>query len=67
MRYGFKHYTRAQAVLLVLVTVALEFPARMVHAALRGSFQELKEIADAYYALLVSLVGTARANFPRMS
>ena len=67
MLYGFKHYKRARAILLVLVTVVLEFPARLVHAALRGSSQELREIADAYYALLVGLVGAARTNFQRMS
>jgi GT2 family glycosyltransferase len=66
MLYGFKHYKRVEAILLVVVTVGLEFPARLAHAALRGSFRELKEVADAYYSLLAGLVGAARATFQRM-
>jgi N-acetylglucosaminyl-diphospho-decaprenol L-rhamnosyltransferase len=67
MLYGFKHYNRAQAILLVLITVVLEFPARLLHAAVRGSFQELKEIALAYFALLSGLVGAARTSFQKTS
>ena len=48
--YAFKHFSRVGAWLAVVVTFAVEWPARSARAMLRGG-TELSEIADAYRRL----------------
>lgn len=59
LQYAFKHYTRLEAFLLVVVTVGIEFPSRFVQAVFRGPRQEIAEISHAYADLVMHLIGGA--------
>jgi hypothetical protein len=51
LQYGFKHFNRIDAALLVVVTVGLECVVRLVRSAARGSAAEVQEVMAGYLAL----------------
>ena len=48
LQYAFKHFTIGGSLAVLLATLILEPPARILQAALRGSIQGVGEIARAY-------------------
>ena len=48
LQYAFKHFSIGGAIAVLVATLLLEPPARVIQAALRGSIQGIAEIARAY-------------------
>jgi N-acetylglucosaminyl-diphospho-decaprenol L-rhamnosyltransferase len=60
--FGFKHFGRLEAVLLVVITVAIEPVARVARALARGSFVEARETVRGYGELLGYFTQRTRAQ-----
>jgi N-acetylglucosaminyl-diphospho-decaprenol L-rhamnosyltransferase len=53
-RYAGKHYSRLQALVLVVLTCTVECAARLMHATLRGSARDVRVTLVAYLRLAAS-------------
>jgi GT2 family glycosyltransferase len=60
--FGFKHFGKLEAVLLVVITVAIEPVARVAHALARGSLVEARETLRGYGELFGYFAQLARAQ-----
>ena len=61
--YGYKHFSRGQATLLLLATLLLEPLSRLAHNALRGSFKDARETLGGYrmlYGALPEMIAVVR-------
>jgi GT2 family glycosyltransferase len=59
--FGFKHFGRLKALLLVVITVMIEPVTRLARALARGSFVEARETVHGYVELFAYLRQRARA------
>lgn len=60
LQYGAKHFNAVEMTLLVLVTVAIEPLARLLHLVLTGRFAEVRHLSQGYTLLLrQGLLGSA--------
>lgn len=60
LQYGFKHFSRIQAVILLMLTLFLEPISRLVLAVTRRSWKEIVATVRAYSMLWSSLYGLIR-------
>lgn len=51
LQYGFKHFSRIEAVALVAVTLGIECVARLARSVARGSVADVQEVIAGYLAL----------------
>jgi GT2 family glycosyltransferase len=62
LMFGFKHFGRLEAVLLVVITVAIEPFARVAWALARGSFVEARQTVRGYGELFAYFTQRAPAQ-----
>lgn len=67
IKYGYKHFSRLKATLLLLVTLLMEPLSRILYALRRGSVDDVKNILSGYRMLWQSLPETLRAPSPHLS